>query len=166
MYHRYKKKLFLLFLFFSVLIPWLFSQAQNKALCRGAAATLACLKENFQELLHADYEQFSSILQEAESKVASCADLSETARFLELSTVRPMGAEFEEYIHEEVENLCVEKASCCLDAALLLDEQPQQGLMSFLKNPLFLEETVLSKAFLPYKDNEKYKKLLRFYFPR
>lgn len=166
MYHRFKKNLLLLFLFFSGLIPSVFSQAQNKALCRGEAATLACLKKNFQELLHTDYEQFSSILQETEPKAASCADLSETGRFLELITVRPRGAEFGEYIHEEVENLCLAKVSCCLDAALFLDERAQQGLMSSLKNPLFLEEAVLSKAFLPYKDKKKYKKLLQFYFSR
>ena len=154
--------LIILFSAFPSIAVW--SETQT-SLCQGADATLKCLKEKFQLLEAQADEQFYEILHNAEKKAEECADLSATAQFLELALVRPAGAEFLEYIAEEVETLCVSNTGCCLDAALLLHARAQKDLMKELQTPTFLIDT-LPPAFSAYKQNEKYKKLLEYYFKK
>jgi hypothetical protein len=77
---------------------------------------LQCLRTNFSSCYRNHYERFSEILDLAEEKAKLCKSPRDMAKFLALVEIRSGNAEFNEYLDETIEELCITKPKCFVDA--------------------------------------------------
>ena len=138
--------------------------ASDKSLCVGEKATLSCLKEKFTELYSKDYAQFWEILHDAAKKFRNHDKLSDVTAFIELAPIIEENAEVTEYFSEVSEMFCISNPEICLNALIILDEISRRSFIERLRHPIYLSETEINKAFLKYKDVEKYKDIIEHYF--
>lgn len=138
--------------------------ASDKNLCVGENATFSCLKEKFTELYSKDYAQFWNILHNAAKKFQSHDKLSHVATFMELAPTIQGNAEVSEFFGEICEKFFVVNTEICLDALITLDKKSKHSFIDRLRQPIYLSKTEIYKAFLKYKDVEKYKDIIEHYF--
>lgn len=130
----------------------------------GENATFSCLKEKFTELYSKDYAQFWNILHNAAKKFQSHDKLSHVATFMELAPTIQGNAEVSEFFGEICEKFFVVNTEICLDALITLDKKSKHSFIDRLRQPIYLSKTEIYKAFLKYKDVEKYKEIIEHYF--
>ena len=138
--------------------------AGDKSLCVGENATLSCLKEKFTDLYSKQYEQFWNILHDAAKRFQNHDKLSHVAAFMELAPIIEGNAEVTEYFSEISEKFYISNPEICLNALISLDEKSRRSFMDKLRQPIYLYKTEISKAFLKYRDVEKYKDIIDHYF--
>lgn len=138
--------------------------ASDKSLCAGKNATLSCLKEKFTDLYSKQYEQFWEILHDAAKKFQNHDKLSDVTAFMELAPIIEGNAEVTEYFSEISEKFCISNPEICLNALISLDEKSRRSFIDKLRQPIYLSKTEISKAFLKYRDVEKYKEIIEHYF--
>ena len=135
-------------LFITICCAIVVLDAQANGCCQGVNNELECLRNNVSSCYVNDYERFSEILDRAEKKARRCKTSRDMANFLMLIDVRSSNAEFNEYIHEIIEELCIAKAKCFVASAKLLPVPTRNELIHRLQNPVFYEEEVLQQGCL------------------
>lgn len=131
-------------------------------LCEGSKATLDCLKQNSFELYSANPERFWSILNQAANKAASCKVPSDTIRFLELVQI-PLDGALYEFYSEKIENLCIAKSKCFLDAMTSLKKEDRIANIKMLRVPLVTDPKEIRRVFEDHKKSKKYKEVVDLY---
>jgi hypothetical protein len=140
------------------------SQSYADGLCSGNNATLECLSKNFEKLYSANYSLFWDILHKAEKKAQHCNPVSDTVQLMELTHLKSINAEFNEFLTEKIEVMCVKHDKCFFKALIRLKEGDQLEIIRRMKNPLFAEQAAISDSFSRNKNNKKYRKIVDLYF--
>ncbi len=120
--------------------------APARPLCTGPDATVACVARSLGKLYAQDYKRFWAILHAAAREAEACTDPEKVAAFLALAGVKTVNAEFQEFLAEKVESLCLRKPDCFRKAAVLLSQDERTGLRGLLAHPTFQEPAVLQAA--------------------
>jgi hypothetical protein len=135
----------------------------GNGLCEGSGATLECLKKNSYELYSTNPTLFWKILNQAADKAFRCDEPSDTIRFLELVQMTLDGALYEFY-SEKIENLCIAKPKCFLDAMTSLKKEEQAANIKMLRVPLVSDPKEIRRIFENNKKTVKYKRVVDLYF--
>lgn len=158
------KRLAYLLLLISLLFCAVFAaNSSADGLCSGTDATLNCLSKNFEKLYVTNYHGFWDILHKSAKKVQQCRSVSDVVPFLELVRLKSNNVEFNEFFSEKIENMCIKNSKCFFDALAAMKEEDQIEIMSRMRNPLFVDQTSITEAFLKHKNNAKYKKIVEMY---
>jgi len=131
-------------------------------LCEGSKATLDCLKQNSFELYSTNPELFWSILNQAADKAANCENPSDTVRFLQLVQI-PLDGALSEFYSEKIENLCLNKPKCFLNAMVSLEKGERIANIKRLRTPLVTDPKDIRRVFEEHKKNKKYKEIVDLY---
>lgn len=153
--------LLIILLFFSFIST---SIACDKKLCEGQNATFMCLKKNFTELYSDNYELFWKILHKAANKLQKSGNISDITDFMELVLIINSNAEVSEYFGEISEKFCVSNPEICLNAMISLDENAKISFIKRLQHPIYLSNEEITQIFLKYKNIERYKEIVEYYF--
>ena len=146
----------------AALIAILMGCTKNSALC--ADSSLSCGINSFSELYQKDYDQFWNIFNSAGKEAVKCSSAQQTARFLEVASVKEGNAEFTEYFMELVENeIILKNPECFLDAISLISPDARTVIFNDLRTPLFNEKQAIDNALMPYRNTPKYQELLELY---
>ncbi len=141
------------------------TQAQEVANSAQANKRLNYVINNFDELFRSDYPLFWTIIHNAADEAASCKSIRATADFLSLARVKKGNVEFDEFFGEFIEIRLISKdATCFLDALLATDEASRNKIMKDLHYPILMEISEVEKILDKYKNDEKYKKVIKLYF--
>jgi hypothetical protein len=133
-------------------------------LCAGKQGTLQCLKRNFRELYSGDHDRFFRILLAAEKGATKCDAPAKTVAFLEVAPLIQGSAEIGEYFSEVVEKLCAAKPKCFLDALARVNDETRTVIVSELRTPTFLDESLIREVFLRHRMNPRYNAIMDLYF--
>ena len=109
---------------------------------------LQCLRTNSSYCYRNHYERFYEILDLAEGKARLCKSPRDMAKFLALVEIRSGNAEFNEYLDETIEELCITKSKCFVDAMKNLRPSTRKEITRRLQTPTFYETDNLLKGCL------------------
>jgi hypothetical protein len=151
------------------IIIYVFTCAPNAHagnLCTGGNATLECLAKNFQKMYSTDSKQFWKILHASGKKALSCKSVEETAKFMSLVRIENISSEFNEFLSETIENICIKKSQCFFEAAITMPQNEQRKLIELLLEATFVAQTDITKAFKKHRAFPKYKRFSDIYLNR
>ncbi len=142
------------------------AHARSKRLCSGENETLECLKENFSEMFETKYIQFEVIIGKAQVEAMSCKSVEKTAAYLDIASKIGDNQEVEEYFKDMLETKFLKKAPVCfLDAMLLADNSTKDVIFGkYLQKPIYIKKADVDSVLSQYKEDERYKEMLRLYF--
>jgi hypothetical protein len=130
-------------------------------LCVGKNANLDCLKGNFDVLYEKNNKQFWDILHVSAKNIKNCRSSKDVIKFLELAELKNDNAEFEEFVSEIIEKLCISNTKCLLNAMLKISKQKQMAVIELLQNPTYIEKEKINSAIDKLKDIDKYKSIVK-----
>lgn len=144
------------------------AHARSKRLCSGENETLECLKENFSEMFETKYIQFEVIIGKAQVEALSCKSVEKTASYLEIAPRIGENQEVEEYFKDMLETKFLKKAPVCfLDAMLLADNSAKDVILGkYLQKPIYIKKADVDSVLSQYREQEKYKEMLKSYFEK
>lgn len=123
------------------------------------------LRQNFQGLYQNDYECFWEILNKSANAAVSCKNNKYILEFLELININTgNNIEFEEFISEKLEELCIKKTECFFNALLMTNKNIRQVIISKLNNPIFHDKEEIDLIFRRASGSKRYSTLSELYF--
>lgn|GEM_PF-1962695 len=136
----------------------------GNGLCADTEATLDCLQDNFDSLYSSNYSLFWNILRDAGTRALGCETTAKTASFLTLTHIHSSNAEFNEYLHEIVEELTTKNPKCFFDSLTTLNQDTVRDVIALIRIPLFAKTHNIENIFLKNRDKERYKLIMDVYF--
>jgi hypothetical protein len=127
--------------------------ASSKSIC-DSDRSLACLQANFNVLYKNNNFVFWEILHKSELTIKKTKN--STASFLKLADIKQVNAEFSEYYADVVEGIIEDKPNLFFDAMASLDKTTISNVLSYLKEPTFIDKSDLDRIFKKYSKKEKY----------
>jgi hypothetical protein len=115
--------------------------------------------------LHAsDYEAFWKQWNKSKEKALTCKDQPATSEFLSNAVIMLGNAEVEEANAEVIEELCLEKPRCILEALIRMKKDEQDKLLRFfITSPIFHKAGEIKASLEKHWSQPKYQKIRNLY---
>lgn len=140
--------------------------SKKKEICP-SPVSVSCFKKNFDALYQNDVNVCTAAYSKHQEKALSCSDIKATSEYLGLAPIIENNAEISEDFGEVLENFIVDKPVCFLDAASLLDDHSLKVLIKrYAKEPTFQDESKIKRTLQKHRKNQKYAKIMSFYFSK
>lgn len=142
-----------------------YAYARSERTCSGKKETFECLKENFSDIYDNQYFKFLIIFGKAQVAALDCNSDEKTAAYLGITPKIGKNEEVEYGFKDVLETKFLkEKTACLLDALLISDDDVKEIILGkYLAKPRYIKKEEVDALLYRYRDQEKYKEMLKRY---
>jgi hypothetical protein len=112
--------------------------------CPSSSNELQCVLRHYPAVFRDSPDYFWKVLNRSRDSALRCGSVRAAADFLSVVRMSNPGADFEEFLSEGIETLCVRKPACFKQAMKRLDKTSQLHVKMKLDSPLYFEPSKIA----------------------